>query len=219
MKALRFFSLSLVGVLAMGAAAFAQVPGGQLRAGFSVESLISQISLYLPPDATQGMYSGLGRGGAGASATGQAAGQTQGAARAGTSGFRSLFQFTRDEKLYLTKDQLSKVLSVFTSLKDNPMPTPSKAKDIQASIDAILTVAQKAEFADYQKQMQKAIDQFRQQYAANGSSAAGGQTGQTTQPGQQRSGSTGALTPLERRQREVTAFVKILEDRLKQVGA
>jgi hypothetical protein len=221
MKAPRFSILLLVGLLATAGTTFAQMTGGQLRAGFSVESLIGQISLYLPTEATQGMYSGLGRGGSGGGA-GQTAGQTQGTARPGAGGFRALFQFARDEKLFLTKDQLGKVLAVFVTLKASPMPTPSTAREIQASIDTILTAAQKAEFVDYQKQLQKAIDQLRQQYAANGGSGAGGQTGQsgqTSQTGQQRSGANAASTPLERRQREVDQFIKVLEDRLKQVGA
>ena len=239
MKAFRFSIITLVALLALSIAAFAQTTGTQPQAGFTVETLISQISLYLPEEATQGMLGGFGRGGAGGggAATGTGTG-TQGTARqgqatgqaAGPGGFGQLFQFTRDAKLYLTKDQINKLLPIFTGLKDNPMPTPSKAKTVQSSVDAILTAAQKAEFVAYQKQMQKAIEDMRKQFAASGAAAGangaggfpGGGAAPGGEPGQARTGQGGGaaqVTPLQRRQREVDAFIKVLQDRLKQVGA
>jgi len=229
MKVYRVSLIVLVGLLVAGAVAFAQTPGATAQQGFTVETLISQLSLYLPEEATQGMLGGFGRGGApggGAGATGAASGAgtgttAQGAAR---QGFAQAFQFTRDAKLYLTKDQINKLLPIFTGLKDNPMPTPSKAKTIQASVDAILTAAQKAEYAAYQKQMEKAIADMRKQFAASGASGAPGATGAggfpggADQAGQARTGQGGGaaqMTPLERRQREVDAFIKVLQDRLK----
>ncbi|MGA2976871.1 MAG: hypothetical protein ABSF77_16310 [Spirochaetia bacterium] len=229
----------LGGLLAAVTAAGAQAPGpgGSPIQGFSSQALISELSLYLPPESTQGMYSAFGgRGGGAAGQTGQAGqgaqtGQAQGAgSQAGGRGFQQM-QFTRDPKLFLTKDQITKLLPLLLSLRDNPMPTPSKAKQVQADVDAILTVAQKAEYAEFQKQMQKLIQQFRQQMSANGGSggfAASGQAGQgsqgqgSAQAGQQGSGQSGGasqLTPLQRRQRQLDAFIKVLQDRLKQISA
>jgi hypothetical protein len=102
-------------------------------------------------------------------------------------------------------------------------------------VDALLSVAQKAEYADYQKQMQKAIEEIRKQFAASGASgAANGQAGgasggfggangaqgaEAGQGGTQQRQGAAQLTPTQRAQRELDAFIKVLQDRQKQVGA
>jgi hypothetical protein len=233
-----------------GAAAWAQAPGpgAAPNQGFTVEVLLTQLSLYLPEESTQGL-GGFGRGfggqggaragtqggQAGAQAGGQGTTQgTQGSGGQARQNFRQLFQYTRDAKLYMTKDQIAKLIPILQDLRANPLPTPSKARAVQASVDAILSVAQKAEYADYQKQMQKAIDEIRKQFAASNGSAGGGQAnagqgggqaGATDQPGGQAGAGGGQarqgaqLTPTERRQRELDAFIKVLQDRQKQVSA
>jgi hypothetical protein len=218
MKKYGIMVATALGLLFVAASAGAQAPGGTMMQGFNVQALISEVSLFLPEESTRGMYGG--RGGA----AGQGAQGGQGA-QSGMIRFPQL-QFTRDQKLFLTKDQIAKLLPIFLALKDNPMPTPSKAKEAQASVDAILTVAQKAEYADFQKQMQKAIEDFRKQMSASGAMTGAGQSGgggtdAQRQAGQGRSGGTGGaqMTALQRRQRQIDAFVKVLQDRQKQLGA
>jgi hypothetical protein len=220
----------MAAVLVIAAAAWAQAPGpgATPTQGFTVETLISQISLYLPEESTQGL-GGFGRGG-GQEGGQQAAGQ-QGSAQQNTArqNFRQLFQFTRDPKLFLTKDQIAKLVPIFQALRQNPLPTPSKAKQVQSDVDATLSVAQKAEYKQYQEQMQKAFEEIRKQFAASSSGTGSGQTGTGgTMSGNaqgQASGGQGQtrqgtqLTPTERRQRELDAFIKVLQDRQKQLGS
>jgi hypothetical protein len=225
--------------LIAGSAAWAQFPNpGGAQQGFTVETLLNQISLYIPEDQVpataafgrggQGGTGGQGtqgaQGSAGTARTGQAAGAGQ--------NLRQLFQFKRDTKLYLTKDQIGKLIPVLQGLKDNPVPTPSKAKSIQASVDGILTVAQKAEYAEYQKQMQKALDEMRKQFQSQsggtgtgaGAGATGGGTAQgggfggqgADANGQQRAAPTQAQI-IDRRKAELDAWIKVLQDRQKQL--
>jgi hypothetical protein len=217
MKKYALLLLTGLGLLVSAASAGAQAPGGAMSPGFNVQTLVAQLSLYLPEDSTRGMYGGrVGQGGQ--------AGQ---GAQAGQSARRfPQVQFTHDPKLFLTRDQIAKLIPILLGLKENPMPTPSKAKQVQASVDAILTVAQKAEYADFRAQMQKLIDEFRKQMSASGGNAGSGQgfgTGQDAQgqPGQARTGQGGGtqMTALQRRQREIDAFVQVLRNRQKQLGA
>jgi hypothetical protein len=227
---------AVVAMLASATASWAQAPGaGAAVQGFNVTLLISQLSIYLPEEATQRMYGG--RGGSAGGQQGQAGQQgaaAQGQAQGGQQGGLRRFQinFTRDPKLFLTRDQIARVIPIMTALKDNPMPTPSKAKQVQADVDAILTAAQKAEYAQFQKEVQKLIQSFRQQMSANGagSGAAAGALGGGQDAGQgAQAGGTGRaggagqggaqLTVLQRRQRQVEAFIKVLQERQSQVGA
>jgi hypothetical protein len=160
--------------------------------GFNVPSLVGQLSLYLPPDATQGMHSGFG--GRSAAAGGQ----------------RPQLQFTRDPALFLTKDQIAKLLPILTALRENPLPSPSKAAQVRADVDGILTAAQKAEYEQFRKAMQDLIQRYRQQAAANGATQGDAQ-GRQLQGGTQDSGAQ--LTPMQRRQRQLDAFIKVLQSR------
>jgi hypothetical protein len=195
--------LILAGMLAVAVTAAAQspLPGGRTPVqGFNVSMLIGQLSLYLPPEATQGMYSGFGgRGGA-------------------AGGQRPQLQFTRDSTLFLTKDQIVRLLPVLTALRENPLPTPSKASQVQADVNGILTAAQKAEYEQFRKAMQDIIQRYREQAAANGTgsgSRGGDQAGQA-QGGAQNSGAQ--MTPLQRRQHQLDAFIKVLQSR-RQLGS
>lgn len=191
--------IALAGLLAGGITAGAQsaLSGGTgVGQGFNVPMLIGKLSLYLPPEATRGMYGGSGgRGGA-------AGGQPQQLA------------FTRDPALFLTKDQIGKLLPILTALRENPLPTPSKAAQVQADVDGILTVAQKAEYEQFRKAMQDLVQRYRQQAAANSGEGEGsGQNRQFRAGGQ----NSGAQTPLQRRQRQLDAFIKVLQSR-QQLG-
>jgi hypothetical protein len=139
----------VLAVLAAGGAAVsaqaAPGPGGPVQRGFSSQILIAQLSLYLPEEATRGMYRGFGgpSGGGQGSATG---------GQGGAAGGRAFpqIQFTRDPALFLTKDQIAKLLPMLQALREAPLPTPSKARQVQADVDAQLTAGQKAEWAEFQ---------------------------------------------------------------------
>jgi hypothetical protein len=241
MRIHRSLIIAALGLLVAGSAAWAQSTGATAAQGFNVQTLISKLALYLPEDAVQGMG---GFGGQRAEGAGGAGSQT-GQGAAGTAGTmqRAPFQFKRDTKLFLTKEQITKLLPILTSLRENPIPTPSKAKQVEASVDGILTAAQKAEYDQFQKEMQKFRESFRSQTGAGSASGTGQQAPdfqnmtdaqrqeflnslpeearQRFQNGGQRggAGAGGAqLTPLQQRQRQLDAFIKVLQDRQKQIS-
>jgi hypothetical protein len=237
-RKLRIQLIVFAGLLAgMSLGAQAAGPGGPFsQQGFSSQLLVSQLSLYLPEEATRGMYRGFGgRANAPSAQGGQnaPAGQAQGGGSAG--GFPQL-QFTRDPKLYLTKEQITGLIPILIALRDNPLPTPSKAKQVQADVDAQLTAAQKAEWAEFQKKLQDLIAQFRQRMGANSAAGQGSTNGAGVQgqgqlqdgqnapsaqggPGGGQPGGGPQLTLLQRRQRQLDAFIKVLQDRLKLASA
>ena len=96
-------------------------------------------------------------------------------------------------------------------------PSMDVGAQVQADVDKILTVAQKAEYEDFRRQIQKRIEDFRKQMSANGSNMGNGQG----QAGQSRSDQNNGtqMTPLQRRQRDLDGFIKVLQDRQKQLGA
>jgi hypothetical protein len=232
MRIHRSIIIAALGLLVAGSAAWAQSTGATAAQGFNVQTLISKLALYLPEDAVQGM------GGFG--------GQRAGGGAAGTAGTmqRAPFQFKRDTKLFLTKEQITKLLPILTSLRENPMPTPSKAKQVEASVDGILTAAQKAEYDQFQKEMQKFRESFRSQTGAGGASGTGQQNpdfqnmtdaqrqeflNSLPEEARQRfqnggagaggaSGGGAQLTPLQQRQRQLDAFIQVLQDRQKQIS-
>jgi hypothetical protein len=107
---------------------------------------------------------------------------------------------------------------------------------VQAGVDAILTAAQKAEYVQFQKALEKMVQSFQQMRADAGGTGSGaaaggfgsgaadqGAQGEQAQGGQQRTqaGRTGGgqqLTPLQRSQREIDGFVKAIQDYQKQLG-
>jgi hypothetical protein len=218
MKRYAFTILVLAGVLSAGVAAEAQSPGqggATPLQGFSSSALIAQLSLYLPPESTQGMMGGAGGrgGGQGQGGSGQGAQRQAGAAGGG---FMSQLAFQRDPKLYLTKDQIGRLLPILLALRENPMPTPSGAKKVQADVDGILTQGQKAEYEQFRKAVRDLIQRFRQQAAANGGGGAAGSGNlDAPRPGQEGAGSQ--MTPLQRRQRQLDGFIKVLQDRQHQI--
>jgi hypothetical protein len=209
MKTHGFPLLVLAGVLGTAVAAQAQAPGPggpTPMQGFTSTALVAQLSLYLPPEATRGMYGGRGAG---------QGGGTQGGAGQG-GGSRSALAFARDPKLYLTKDQIGRVLPILLSLRENPMPAPSRARQIQADVAGILTQAQKAEYERFRQAVQDLMQRFRQQAAANGGGgpAAGPGAMEGQRPGQDGAGPQ--MTPLQRRQRQLDAFIEVLRQRQQQ---
>lgn len=216
MRRPRVALIILAALIAGGAAASAQAapgPGGPVQRGFSSQILIAQLSLYLPEEATRGMY----RGSSGRNA---APGGGGGQGQAGATGGRAFpqIQFTRDPALFLTKEQTTKLLPILQALRDAPLPTPSKAKQVEAEVDAQLTVGQKAEWAEFQKKMQAMIEEFRQRMAASGGGSPGAMNGggPDASPGGQAGAGSPQMTLLQRRQKQLDAFIEILQARLKQ---
>jgi hypothetical protein len=248
MKRSLIICLAIAALLGASATGFAQTGGattGQTPVqGFSVETLIQELALFIPEDLATGLAGARGFGG-GAGGP-QGAGQPGGAATQAPAGNTAAgktgagqaapqmpqLDFTRDTKLFLTKAQIAKILPIMTSLRENPLPTPTKAKKVQADIDAILTAAQKAEYATYQTALQKQMaavqklmggqnGQGQQQGTppqgtppagmgpggdpnAAGGGAPGGGAGTTTQAGKQ-------MSQTEMRQNEIDQLIKALQ--------
>jgi hypothetical protein len=181
--------------------AFAATAAAQTAAtGFNAQELIVKLSLFLPEDIMggPGMF-GAGRAGAqpgqagagGAPATGaqaqgsgtgaQAGAQAQGGQTAQGQAARQQFQYTRNQKLFLTKDQTVKLLPIVQGLRDNPLPSPTKAKKIESDVALILTAEQKAEYEKYLKAMEKFRQDLQQNRTAAGNAGAGGQRPQDFQ--------------------------------------
>ncbi len=213
--------------------------------GFNVQDLIVKLSLYLPEDVAPGARvfgappGGAGaqtQAGGGAQAPGpqaQGGGAQNAPAGQGAAQPRPQFQYARNEKVYLTRDQTSKLLPILQGLRENPLPSPTKAKKIESDVAAILTAAQKSEYDKYQKAMEK----FRQSLQQSGTARAGtGQdfrnmtdaqrqellnslTPEQRQQFQQRAaqggqaGTGGApISQTERRQRQLDEFITVLQN-------
>jgi hypothetical protein len=200
MRRPRLHFIILAGLLAAGMTAGAQGsgPGGAAPRGFSSQMLISQLSLYVPEEATRGMHAGFGGRPNAPASDGAAPGR----------GFPQI-QFTRDPKLFLTKAQITSLLPILHALRDNPLPTPVKAKQVQADVDSNLTAPQKAEWTEFQKKLQALIQEFRQRMSADGTGAQGQATGSQAQDD-----AAPQTTLLQRRQKQLDAFIKVLQDRL-----
>lgn len=246
-------------VLCAAPAVFAQNTGSQSAStqGFTITSMIMELSLFLPPGENgrmggpggqagpggqpQGQQSGTQPSGAPQAAApqaggGQPSGQQAGAQSTGRQGGGSGGRFLtiqRDPKLYFTADQADKLIALLQPLRDNPFPTPSGAKNLQALIDSILTTAQKAERDTFRAERDKAVAQAQSQGA--GAQGRGGQFFANLQnmtpdqrqqfisnlpPDQQQrikqylaqAAQEQQLTPLQQRQRQLDAFLQALKD-------
>jgi hypothetical protein len=198
------------GLLAGGGAAVAQAPPS-LTGGFSVEGLLFELSLFVP-----------GGGGQGAP---QQGGQQ-----------RSPFRIERDPALFFTSDQIDALLPVMRDLKASPFPTPSRAKALQAKVDAVLSKSQKAAWDRTRKDLEKA--QADAQARSGSQGQAGGQGGgfrnfSSMTPEQQKElldrmpeeqrrafqermkgmEAEAKLSPPERRARQIDRFIAQLEAR------
>jgi hypothetical protein len=194
---IRSFSIVVTAfALASPFAARAQQPPVP-TAGFNAETLVTELSLFLPGDIN--LLGGAGRAagqqaGAAARTGGQqgsgaaqgAPGAAQGAPGAAQGGQRAAgaaanqFRIEKDPKLAFTQDQIAKLIPVFEGLKTNPMPSPTSAKKIQSTVDSVLTKAQKAGIEDARKAREEMIKQFqtRLQQAGAAGGAAGAAAGQ-----------------------------------------
>jgi hypothetical protein len=202
--------------------------------GFTAQALILELSLFLPEDLTRAALIQNGRGGQGRP-QGTSPGGAANGAQASPAPRSGPGQVTRDPKLFLTKDQVSRLLPIVQGLKDNPMPSPSKARQIAESVNAILTSAQKAEYESFQKTMAKAREAARQQRSGAAGQAQPDFRNMTDQQRQdwlnslppdqrqqmqqriQQAGGPG-LTQIQRRQRLMDIFLQVLEQYQKQLG-
>jgi len=202
----RLMKIALAAIALLAAAGMAAAQSA--ASGFNVQDLIVKLSLYLPEDMAQGArVFAAPPGGAGAQEPAGAGAQTQGArtqnapAQQGAAQPRPQFQYARNEKLYLTRDQTSKLIPIIQGLRENPLPSPTKAKKIESDVASILTAAQKSEYDKYQKAMEK----FRQSLQQSGGAAAGTGAGQQPRDFQnmtdaQRQELINSLTPEQRQQ-------------------
>ena len=229
LAALALFSV-VVALQPLGAQALGSA-GTEAAQGFNSQTLVFELSLFLPQEALGKAFGagarGAGRGSPGGAAGGAALGGQgpaggSGAVQPGRDSQRpGAAQFKRDPKLFLAKAQIDRLLPILKALKDNPMPSPSKARQIETDIDTIITKAQKAEYAEWRKEMAKFREELRQRFAASG-----GQNGLAQGGGQEGAGGTsgpaGANGPgaapapraneLQRRQRLLESFVTALEE-------
>ena len=166
---------------------------GGAAQGFNSQTLVFELSLFLPQDALgrafgaggRGAYGNSGKGGARPEAGG-AGGTTGGGGAAGGGAQVSRdrpARFVRNPRLFLTKAQVDSLLPVLVELRNNAMPSPSKARRIEAEIDTILTKAQKSEYADWRKAMESYLRELRQRFAASGGPGASGGQGASTEGG------------------------------------
>ena len=123
----RYAFIVLAGLLAGGAAACgagAPARAGSVAAGIQLAVLIAQLSLYLPEEATRGMYRGFGGRGDAAASGAESAGCER-RMRQGAAGGRSAvpqLQFTRDPKLFLTKEQITGSCRSFLAAGESRFP-------------------------------------------------------------------------------------------------
>ena len=166
---------------------------GGTTQGFNSQTLVFELSLFLPQDALgkafgaggRASYGNSGKGGARPEAGG--AGGTTGGGGAGGGGAQVSrdrpARFARNPRLFLTKAQVDSLLPVLVELRNNAMPSPSKARRVEAEIDTILTKAQKSEYADWRKAMESYLRELRQRFAASGGPGASGGQGASTEGG------------------------------------
>jgi hypothetical protein len=188
-----------VALALLAAAAFAQ---GTPAPGFSVESTIFELSLFLPEGpgfAGPPRQSGDRRPPAG---PGQGARQQSPALTQN----RRPPSPERDPALFFAVGQVDRLLPIFAALRDNPYPTPANARKLIADIDAVLGKAQVAARNSFRSERQRFLESLPEE-------------ARHRTPDRQAEGSPGRqLTELQRRQRLIDNFLQMLQDRKKQLS-
>jgi len=161
--------------------------------GFSVPNLLFELSLFLPQKEAN-FYRPPGQSGLSPQGGGQHGSGPQGGGRG------SVMVVERDPKLFLTAAQIDILVPLLQALYKQPFPSPSQAKKLQATVDGILTAAQKAARDRFRQQREKAIAQRPPQAPSQGGPAAP------------------QLTPLQRNQRLIENFITLLGQRQKQLA-
>jgi hypothetical protein len=197
--------------------------------GFTSTALVLELSILLPQEA---MRRGPAQAAPGQAPPGQTAPRR--APTGGQLGPRGGLP-ARDPKLFLTKDQADRLAPVLRGLRENPMPSPAKARRIEAEVASILTADQKAEI----KRFRDAFAEARRRPAAEGPGQRMGPDLQSMSeeqrkdfieslPPEQRqrleermrqSGANPRLSPLERRQRQLDLFLGALKEYRRGLGS
>jgi hypothetical protein len=173
-------------------AGYAQAGAGSPGQGFSVSAMMTELSIFLP-EGPVGAPRGNGRQGPGR-----------------LSELRTLLQSHRDPKLFFGLEQVNALLPLLQALYQNPFPTPAAARKLQATVEGLLTPAQRSVLDKFRRERDALIAQARQQ----GGEAAGG----PAQGPAQRGSSGQQLTPLQRRQGMIEALIGMLNQRKKELA-
>ena len=189
----RAFHASAVVLLCAAGLTWAQNAQAPVRPGFSVDSTLLELAQFLPQDRGGG---GSGQSGAQAGQRGQPGGQQ------GRSGAPAP-AVPRDPALFFTAEQVERLLPSLEALREQPYPTPSAGKKLAAEIEALLTGAQKA--------VRDKLREERQKLLANLPADVRQRMQERQQGGQQRD-------PLQRRLRLIDNFIRMLEERKKELA-
>ena len=191
---------ALVAVEPLGAQTAAATGAGggiETARGFNSEAIVFELSLFLPREALGKAFGAAGSGAYGRAGGGGTANQGGGGSNGGVGGVGGGYnggggagaggagsggggaspqgqipQFIRDPKLFLTKDQVDRLLPLLATLRDNAIPSPSKARQIEAELNTIITKEQRAEYADWQRAMARLRQELRQRFASSGGQGA-----------------------------------------------
>ena len=185
-------AISLLLALAVSAG-YAQNGAGSPGQGFSVPAMMSELAIFLPESP----------------AGPKEAGGEQVPGR--PNGLRALMQSHRDPRLFFGLEQVNALLPLLQALYQNPFPTPPAARRLQATLDGLLTPAQRAALESFRRQRDALFARARQQAGAGEASPAPGTAAQTGSPGRR-------LTPLQRRQAMIEALIGMLKQRKKELG-
>jgi hypothetical protein len=220
--------LWMVGLLVGLLAAFplaAQAQGPSLLEGFTVEGTALMIAAFIPadlgppggggaPQARGGVPQAPGGGGQGGAVwTGGAE-----AAGGGETRFRIVDLAIKDEKLYLTRGQVERLLPILQDMKQSVFPSPSKARKLQAAIDEVLTREQKAAWQKLVAEMDKARQSAQAQGGTGGERQDGERQDGERQDGERQGGARQQLGPEELKLRILEGVIARLE-RWREQGA
>jgi hypothetical protein len=120
-------------------------------------------------------------------------------------------QSHRDPRLFLGLEQVNALLPLLQALYQNPFPTPAAARRLQATLDGLLTPAQRSALESLRRERDALIAQAHQQAGAGEGGSAPGAAAQTGSTGMQ-------LTPLQHRQAMIEALIGMLKQRKKELG-
>lgn len=177
---------AFIGLLLVVAAFCGYSQAGSPEPGFSVPAMVTELAIFLPENPT---------------AAQQPEGQ-QGSSR--PNGLRELVQTHRDPRLFFTLAQVNALLPLLQALWQNPFPTPHAAKKLQATVDGLLTPAQRSALERFRRERDELIARAAQQAGA-------GAGGPSYPAGQQPS-------PLLRRQAMIEALIGRLKQRKEELA-
>jgi hypothetical protein len=177
---------AFIGLLLVFAAFSGYSQAGSPEPGFSLPAMLAELAIFLPENSTAAQPS---------------AGE-QGSSR--PNGLRALLASHRDPRLFFGLAQVNALLPLLQALWQNPFPTPHAAKKLQATVDGLLTPAQKSALERFRRERDELIARAAQQAGA-------GAGGPSPSSGQQ-------PTPLLRRQAMIEGLIGLLNQRKKELA-